>query len=139
VLPQFFVAIFLWKHFRVLFTCCTGRFQTICIVVCVREPHCKINDQVQSSRTVSEMFFFLTVLENPVLNCYTPTSCHGILVDFVSNQKWHKVHHVLFLLVSTNVQSVPSLFLQLSEIPLSRSNSATSIKFSFWYYRRQTK
>ncbi len=28
------------------------------VVVCVREPHCKINDQVQSSRTVSEMFLF---------------------------------------------------------------------------------
>ena len=38
-------------------------FSNIFVVVCVREPYCKITDQVQSSRTVSEMFFFLTVLK----------------------------------------------------------------------------
>ena len=99
---QFFVAIFFRKHFRILFY--VWRFQTIFVVVCVWEPYCKINDQVQSSRKVSEMFFFLTVVKTEYyLHPRKLPPAHRIVVDFVSSQKWHKVHHVLFLLVSTNV------------------------------------
>jgi hypothetical protein len=106
---QFFVAIFLRKHFLVLFTCSIWRFQTFLLLSVCESPTVKLMIKCNRLVQLVKCSFFWLYLKHS--SSYTPgTSRRRILIDFVSNQKWHKVHHVLFLLVSANiVQSVPAI------------------------------